>query len=379
VKRSNVVRTVRSSLSNPRCWVTAGLVALTVGGMVLGGLASPASAAGDLPSSVRLEQWADVGGNWVTSSLGRNGQGASAYAEGASVPFRLDVTSAGPGTFDFSVCRDYADGSKRGYLSLTPYSTSRLPVLGAVVVTDAADGAAQPFTGAAAVGSVTIDAVNEVGGQGTCGAGQWETQVRITISGTSDDAFVLWGGRLASPADAGVGAGNGASQFPGASLSMRLGGSAKNVSIRDAAIIPATTTTTSTTTTTTTTVPGNNDDEGPEPNFDPEDINDPVDIFDPADDPTTTIPKTTAAPVADPAVTIAGGGEQAALPAPAIQVLSGQLERDTSTPAVDPLASSGFLPRTGSGIGSQASLAFALVAAGLALLRLGRRPAPQQP
>jgi LPXTG-motif cell wall-anchored protein len=209
--------------------------------VAVSGLAGPASAA-DLPNAVSLEQWADVGSNWVTGSLGLNGQGASAYVEGDSVPFRLNVTSAGPGTFDFSVCRDYDGGTTRGYLSLMPYSTSRTPLLSGLLVTEAATGPAQPFTGGALVGGVSIDAVNELGNAGTCGAGQRETQVRITISAgplgvDPVGAFVLWGGRLASPADAGVGAGNGASQFPGASLSMRLGGSAKNVGIKTEAII----------------------------------------------------------------------------------------------------------------------------------------------
>ncbi|HET9771157.1 MAG TPA: hypothetical protein VFS16_09735, partial [Acidimicrobiia bacterium] len=237
----SLVSRVRTSLSRRRRWVTGAIAALTVSTVAVSGLAGPASAA-DLPNAVSLTQWADAGGNWVTGSLGLNGQGASAYVEGDTVPFRLDVTSAGPGTFDFSVCRDYSGGSVRGYLSLMPYSTSRTPLLSGLLVTEAATGPSQPFTGGALVGDVSIDAVHEVGDAGTCGAGQRETQVRITISAgplgaDPVGAFVLWGGRLASPADAGVGADNGASQFPGASLSMRLGGSAKNVGIKTEAII----------------------------------------------------------------------------------------------------------------------------------------------
>jgi hypothetical protein len=215
---------------------------LAVLGLVLGGLESPAAAVG-LPSNVDLEQWTDVNFNWVTGDLGQSGANASTYVEGETVPFRLDVSSAGAGTFSFSVCRDYMNGAVRGYLSLEPYTTSRLPVIAPLVsVTSSAAGSAQPFTGAAVAGSVHVDSVNEVGGQGSCGSNQRETEVQITIGAGPGNtapvgAYVLWGGRLASPADAGVGPAHGASQFPGGSLSMRLGSSAKNRSIKTAAII----------------------------------------------------------------------------------------------------------------------------------------------
>ena len=239
-KQRNGSRVINSILFGHRRLVSSGVAALLVSGLALGGFASPASAAA-LPNNVTLEQWADVGGSWITGALGVNGGGASTYEEGETVPFSLDVTSAGAGTFDFSVCRDFDNGAVRGYLSLEPYSTSRSPLV-AGLVTEAASGSAQPFTGGALVGGVAIDSVTEVGGAGTCGSGQRETQVRITISdgplgADPAGAFVLWGGRLASPADAEVGPAHGASQFPGGSLSMRLGRSAKNVGIKTAAII----------------------------------------------------------------------------------------------------------------------------------------------
>ncbi|MGH9008680.1 MAG: hypothetical protein ACRDYF_02405, partial [Acidimicrobiia bacterium] len=235
-------RVLRSLFSRRRRWMTGAIGALGVSSLVLGGLAAPASAEG-LPSNVTLEQWADVGGNWITGSLGIHGTGASTYAEGETVPFRLDVTSAGVGTFDFSICRDYIGGDIFGYLRLEPYDTSFNGVLSLLTgsITDAADGPDQPFTGAAVAGGVHIDSVNEVGGQGDCGAGQRETEVSITITGgplgEPVGAYVLWGGHLASPADPRVGGNHGAGQYSGASLSMRLGGSAKNVGIKTEAII----------------------------------------------------------------------------------------------------------------------------------------------
>ena len=198
--------------------------ALSIGTFaVLGGLASPVSAESTaLPSDVVFQQWADATLNWTTGGLNFSGANAAHYAEGETVPFLLDVTSVGAGSWSFSLCRDYMDGANRGYLSLQPFNTSRTPVV-ASPITDALGA----FSGAAAVGSVHIDSVNEVGGPGACGPDQRETQVQITIGAGSGgaapaDAYVLWGGHLASPADAGVGIGHGASQYNGATLSMQV-------------------------------------------------------------------------------------------------------------------------------------------------------------
>ena len=92
------------------------------------------------------------------------------------------------------------------------------------------------------------------------------------------------------------------------------------------------------------------------------------------DEPTTT---TTPAPVVDPGTTVAGGGEKA-FPAPE-QVLGSEVEQ-MPAPADNLLVSGGSLPRTGKGIGSEVTIAFGLVVAGLALLGLARRrrPAAQQ-
>ena len=82
----------------------------------------------------------------------------------------------------------------------------------------------------------------------------------------------------------------------------------------------------------------------------------------------TTTTTTTAAPVADPEVVVAGGGEQLA-PAPVDQVLSGEVERAAPAPAAS-------LPRTGTGIGLQVTVAFGLMGAGITILRLARRRRP---
>ncbi|MGH9009975.1 MAG: hypothetical protein ACRDYF_09045, partial [Acidimicrobiia bacterium] len=78
---------------------------------------------------------------------------------------------------------------------------------------------------------------------------------------------------------------------------------------------------------------------------------------------------TTAAPVADPDGTVAGGGEQLAVPAPVDQVLSGEVEQAAPAPAAT-------LPRTGTVIGRQVTLAFGLMGAGIAILCLARRRRP---
>src|ERR1041385_7012720 len=87
---SRVPRLLRSLFAGRRRWVTGGISAIAVGGLVVSGLAGPASAL-DLPGNVTLEQWADVAANWTTGSLGVNGGGASTYQEGETVPFHLDV------------------------------------------------------------------------------------------------------------------------------------------------------------------------------------------------------------------------------------------------------------------------------------------------
>ncbi|HEY4411091.1 MAG TPA: hypothetical protein VGO87_14525 [Acidimicrobiia bacterium] len=224
-------------LSRQRRWLMAGVSVLGVSGLVLGGLASPSWAAtASLPSKVDFSQWADVNLHWTTGDLNFSGTNAGTYAEGETVPFAIDVTDAGAGSYSFSLCRDYMEGTVRGYLSLEPYNTSRSPLLTAPV-TDAATGSAQPFTGAAVTGSVHIDSVDEIGGPGDCGPDQRETQVQITIAGgpggaAPAGAMVLFGAHLASPADPGVGPGNGAGQYNGATLAMTLVQAKKTLNIK---------------------------------------------------------------------------------------------------------------------------------------------------
>jgi hypothetical protein len=222
--------------------LAAGVSALTLGGVVVGGLAGSASAV-TLPSNVNFSQWSDAGFQWTTGDLNTSGTNASNYREGETVPFLIDVTSAGVGTYSFSVCRDYKRNNAYGYLSLLPYDTNRVPLLPAVATSiEAATGASQPFTGAAVGGSVHVVSAHEVGGQGICGNGQRETQLQITIGAGVGGlapiaAYVLYGGRLASPVDAlpgggFVGIGNGASSYPGATLSMGLPAAQKTLSIK---------------------------------------------------------------------------------------------------------------------------------------------------
>ena len=218
--------------SGQRRWITAGVAALTVSGLVLGGLATPSGAsAAELTSDVSFSQWGDVNSVWTTGDLGFGGTNAGTYAEGETVPFLLDVTAAGPGTWAFSICRDYSDGANFGYLSLEAYNTSRSPLT--LPLLTSADG---PFSGGALAGSVHIDSVDELGAQGTCHAGQRETQVQITVAagplGVLTDAYVLWGGHLASPADAGVAVGHGAGAYNGATLAMTMESAKKTLNVK---------------------------------------------------------------------------------------------------------------------------------------------------
>ena len=142
--RSRSSRLFRSLVTGRRRWVTGGIGALALSGLVLSGLASPASAL-DLPGNVTLEQWADVAAHWTTGSLGINGGGASTYEEGGTVPFHLDVTAAGVGTFNFSVCRDYNDGEAFGYLRLAPYNTT-VDVAGLLTAASVIEPVSSPAT-----------------------------------------------------------------------------------------------------------------------------------------------------------------------------------------------------------------------------------------
>ena len=185
----------------------------------------------NLPSSVGLQQWeTKPAADFVNGNLGANN---SDYSEGESVPFQLDVggLSTAGNPYTFSICRDFSNGTKRGYLFLASFNTSRAADPGGTITSTSG-----PISGV----GVTINSVTEVAGQGACNAGQRETIISINSSGAAT-AFVLWGGHLASPIDIfetqQVGAGNGAASFPGSSLHMSLLSPSKDRSINPAAII----------------------------------------------------------------------------------------------------------------------------------------------
>src|SRR3989454_2513319 len=205
---------------------------VTASGQTSGLVAEATFTDAALPSSVKLQQWETLPtGNWTTGNLGSSN---SDYAEGEVVPFRLDVgglaTSGNP--YTFSVCRDFQSGTKRGYLFLAPFNTSRAAAPGGTITST--NG---PFSGV----NVTVNSVTEVGGQGTCGAGERETMVSINSTGNAT-AFVLWGGHLAAPSDVfegqPVGPGNGAASFP-MNFHMNLLSPNKSVTINPGAVKPA--------------------------------------------------------------------------------------------------------------------------------------------
>ena len=70
-QRSVLDRIHGALFARRRRWVTGGIGALAVSGLVLCGLAGPASA-DDLPNSVAVEQSAGAGANWTGSALADN-------------------------------------------------------------------------------------------------------------------------------------------------------------------------------------------------------------------------------------------------------------------------------------------------------------------
>ena len=214
----------RDFATNPLRRRTAGrllaAVALGIGVAVATSSGVHAAGPGTLPSSVKLEQWkTKPQGGWTTGALNHNN---SDYFEGEVVPFRLTIPSkVGAGSYQFSVCRNYDNGARRGYLYHAPFNTDRAADPGGTI------GSTQD--GFSAV-NATLDSVTDVGGRGACKAGDREAIVVITKSGGT--SYVLWGGHLASPADPGVGEGNSAAYWPGASLHMKLSTPSKDVAIQ---------------------------------------------------------------------------------------------------------------------------------------------------
>jgi hypothetical protein len=190
------------------------LTLLTMGSTVRAG-APP-----NLPSNVQLEQWeTKPAGNWITGSLNANN---SDYIEGQVVPFRLVIPSnIDAGSYGFSVCRNYEDGERRGYLFHAPFNTDRAADPGGTIVSTQ--------DGFSAV-NATLVSVTDVGGRGDCKAG--DRQEIVSIEKNAGAAYVLWGGHLAAPDDPGVGAGNSAAFWPGASLHMKLMSPSKDVAIQ---------------------------------------------------------------------------------------------------------------------------------------------------
>ena len=184
---------------------------------------------GPVPASVSLRNWrTSSGGAWVTGTLNANN---SDYKEGETVPFRLELgtlTLTG-NPYTTSICRDYQLGNGVfGYTTLQPFNTSRAATPGGTVISTS--GA---FSGV----NIVITSVTEVGGPGACGnATQRETIVTFVASAVGPQ-FLLWGGRLASPNDAGVAIDKSASFWSGGSLQMRLLSPDKTGGINPAAII----------------------------------------------------------------------------------------------------------------------------------------------
>jgi len=187
-----------------------------------------------IPNNVSMLTWRTSGsGAWIQGTLNQNN---SNYKEGETVPFRIELgtlaTSGNP--YSAAICRDYQTGTVFGYTQLLPFNTSRAATPGGPITSSSAAGAwpAGTFQGV----NITISSVTETGGPGACGSTQRETIVAFNASG-SGPQYLLWGGRLSSPTDAGVGFGNSASFYPGGSLQMRLESPDKTAGINPSGII----------------------------------------------------------------------------------------------------------------------------------------------
>ena len=187
-----------------------------------------------IPNSAQMVTWRTSGaGAWITGTLNANN---SNYKEGETVPFRIELgtlaTSGNP--YSAAICRDYQTGNVFGYTQLLPFNTSRAATPGGTITSSSAAGAwpAGTFQGV----GITITSVTEIGGPGACGSTQRETVVTFNASGSGPN-YLLWGGRLSSPSDPGVGFGNSASFYPGGSLQMRLESPDKTAGINPSGII----------------------------------------------------------------------------------------------------------------------------------------------
>ena len=196
------------------------------------GVATTTFTDGPVPANVSLLTWkTSPSGDWIQGTLNANN---SDYAEGETVPFRLELgtlaTSGNP--YTAPVCRDYQLASGVfGYTILQPFNTSRAATAGGTV-----SSTSGPFSGV----NLTITGVNETGtsafGGFDCGSTQRLTIVTFNVS-ASGPQFLLWGGRLASPVDPGVGSGKSASFWTGGSLQMRLASPDKTAGINPDAVI----------------------------------------------------------------------------------------------------------------------------------------------
>ena len=187
-----------------------------------------------IPNSVKMVTWRTSGsGAWIEGTLNQNN---SNYKEGETVPFRIELgtlaTNGNP--YSAAICRDYQTGTVFGYTQLLPFNTSRAATPGGTITSLSTVGAwpAGTFQGV----NITITGVTETGGPGACGGTQRETIVTFTSSG-SGPQYLLWGGRLSTPTDPGVGFGNSASFYPGGSLQMRLESPDKTAGINPSGII----------------------------------------------------------------------------------------------------------------------------------------------
>jgi hypothetical protein len=181
-----------------------------------------------IPNSASMVTWkTQPSGDWINGTLNANN---SDYKEGETIPFRIELGTLDPSgnPYTAKICRDYQqpDGTS-GYTTLQPFDTSRAATPGGTITSTAG-----PFSG------VSVDnlSFNETGGPGACGSTQRETVV--TFNATSNGPqYLLWGGRLASPTDPGVGVGKSASFYPGGSLQMRLESPDKTAGINPSGII----------------------------------------------------------------------------------------------------------------------------------------------
>ncbi len=204
-----------------------------------GARGSPAEA----PSTqFTLSQWSDVQNQWQNGDL--NAQN-SAYHEGQSVPFKIDITNAEPGTtYTFGVHYDCNRSGASSYDFLTRYNRDRSPTApsGSPVTAPISDDPSIAYDNADgsrvwSLWGATFNGAPAGPNPSSLCSSTGEKSYTVSVIANSASATLAWGGHLASPLD--WGAGKGAASVSGAPFHMQFDCPSNGTCSRDRSIQPS--------------------------------------------------------------------------------------------------------------------------------------------